>query len=175
MTSEKQFEVIKWILFGIALYMVYKLLNKFGLVGTTENDDKVKALGEGSVVGDLGLTKTNKVVDDAVKKVQKDLGRKVAAGDMKAVLSSPRQMMEYYYELINAPAAATMQSKSLYDDDEDAVFNVFRKLRNQYDVHVFAVFFKTQSKKDLFAFLDSFLSTSEIAKIQDIINSKQKA
>jgi len=64
-----------------------------------------------------------------------------------------------------------LNSKGVFNDDEEMVFNAFNKLRNQAQVSYIAELFQ-KDKRDLTTFLKSFLNTEEMAKLYRIVANK---
>lgn len=64
-----------------------------------------------------------------------------------------------------------LNSKGLFNDDEEMVFNAFNKLRNQAQVSYVAELFQ-KDKRDLSTFLKSFLNNEEMAKLYRIVANK---
>lgn len=64
-----------------------------------------------------------------------------------------------------------LNSKGLFNDDEEMVFNAFNKLRNQAQVSYIAELFQ-KDKRDLSTFLKSFLNNEEMAKLYRIVANK---
>jgi len=64
-----------------------------------------------------------------------------------------------------------LNSKGLFNDDEEMVFNAFNKLRNQAQVSYIAELFQ-KDKRDLSTFLNSFLNNEEMAKLYRIVANK---
>jgi len=54
------------------------------------------------------------------------------------------------------------------NDDEDAVYSAFAKLRNKNDLAFLSNYFTRKTGKDLFVFLQGFLNASELKKVNDI-------
>lgn len=63
-------------------------------------------------------------------------------------------------------------AKGFFNDDEDAVYNFFRKLESKMQASATAFYFKKEFGRDLSAYLASFMNAEEIQKVTDIINMK---
>tara|TARA_R110000868_G_C10964734_1_gene768992 strand:- start:6406 stop:6993 length:588 start_codon:yes stop_codon:yes gene_type:complete len=75
----------------------------------------------------------------------------------------PSQLITVAKEIYN--------SKGLFNDDEQMLFNSFNKLRNQAQVSYIAEIFQ-KDKRDLTTFLKSFLNDEEMAKLYRIVANK---
>lgn len=75
----------------------------------------------------------------------------------------PSQLITVAKEIYN--------SKGLFNDDEQMLFNSFNKLRNQAQVSYIAEIFQ-KDKRDLTTFLKSFLNDEEMAKLYRIVSNK---
>ena len=64
-----------------------------------------------------------------------------------------------------------LNSKGLFNDDEERIYAAFNKLRNQAQVSYIAELFQ-KDKRDLSTFLKSFLNTEEMAKLYRIVANK---
>ena len=160
--ENKQFEILKWILVAAVLFMLYKLLNKFGLLGQTDDEKGARELELGTITKDI---RDDKQTQQNVKRATGK--KKPNAQDILRIVSDSSTMLRLSTEIYNA--------HGITNDDEDAIYNAFRQLKSQYDAQMFAGFFKQRYKKDLFSWLDSFLDSEELAKINQIIKDKKPA
>lgn len=58
-----------------------------------------------------------------------------------------------------------LNAKSIFNDDEDRIYTIFRTIQTQYQLSVLARIFSFYWKKDLLEYLKSILSASEIDPI----------
>lgn len=65
-------------------------------------------------------------------------------------------------------------AKTFYNDDEPAVYGAFRSITSHSQLSQLAGYFYTTYKADLYAYLKSFLNTSELATVTDIVNGMKK-
>lgn len=68
-------------------------------------------------------------------------------------------------------ASEIYNSKGLFNDNEEQVFNAFNKLKNQAQVSWVSGIFQ-RNKRDLTTFLKSFLNDEEMAKLYRIVANK---
>lgn len=61
-------------------------------------------------------------------------------------------------------------AKGLFNDDEDAVYSVFEKLKTKSQVSFLALRFNERYNASLKNYLKSFLNNSEMANVANIIN-----
>lgn len=145
---------LQWSLVLIAVYAIYRLLQKFNILDDSE--DK----GAEQVVQSVLFTpqQGNKLVSELEKK----LGRKVTATDIKNYSLPSTVMLRLSNDIIKA--------KGFLNDNEVLVFTVFKNFKSKFQVYYFSEFFKSYQKKDLISFLSDFLDTSELNTINNIIN-----
>jgi len=166
--QNKQFEVFKWVLVLAALYMVYKLLNKFGLLGTSP-DDKGAAQLANSDIFNPNSGVNNKVVVAAAKATGV---KNPNVNDFKKIVPNQKYFSEWTKILLNA--------RGLTNDNEASVFGVFNNMYSQFEIKMFSDAFSIALKKnnlgtDLWSYLDNFLDSSDMAKINEIIKRKKVA
>ncbi len=56
-----------------------------------------------------------------------------------------------------------------WNDDEDAVFSAFARLKNRAELTLLSDYFKRLYKVDLFVYLQNFMNPGELTKINDIV------
>jgi hypothetical protein len=168
-TQGKQFEVFKWALVIAALYLIYKLLNKFGLLGETEDEKGANELISNTGIDTVGDLKDNK---KQVAAIQKTTGKKLpTSADIKKIQSTPQQYRRLA-ELINSARGTVANG---FDDNEDLIYSSISELKSQFDFSMFSRFFLSWKHQDLFVFLKEFLNDSELARINTIIKNKKPA
>ena len=69
-----------------------------------------------------------------------------------------------------AVAQQLKKAKGLFNDNEDAIYSVFRTLEYQSQVSQVAAEFLKLTKLELLTYLESFLNQKELAAIADIVN-----
>lgn len=157
--NDKQFEVLKWLGVLIILFVVYKLLGEVGLIKTKED-----VIADKVVTEDVFTPKyKNELLNALAVKLKKS---KLTAADISKYSLSSSTSLYIKNELLKA--------KSIFNDDEEAVFNVFKNFHTQFEIMVFCEFFKATTKMDLFVFLGSFLNSDEIARVVKTMNAKPK-
>lgn len=63
---------------------------------------------------------------------------------------------------------------SFYNDDEEAIYGVFRAMRTQSQVAALAKRFNQLKATDLYGYLSNYLNESELLKVKGIIDQKPK-
>ena len=80
--------------------------------------------------------------------------------------------------LTQAGAAAFVDdlwdATSFYNDDEEAIYGVFRAMRTQSQVAALAKRFNQLKSKDLYGYLNDYLNDAELLKVKAIIDQKPK-
>jgi hypothetical protein len=74
--------------------------------------------------------------------------------------------------LINGFVKRLYDSKGFFNDDEDNVYSIFRSAQSKLQVSCFAYYFNQIKGRNLIEYLSSFLNSSEIARINEIIDKK---
>ena len=69
-----------------------------------------------------------------------------------------------------AVALQLKKAKGIFNDNEDAIYSVFRTLEYQSQVSQIAAEFLKLTKLELLTYLESFMNQKELAQIADIIN-----
>lgn len=159
MNNDKFFTALKIIGIVAATYTIYQLLQEVGLI-KTKNDK---------------LAETVATEDVFTPKYKSEL-MNLLAKKLKVNLLTPQQ--------ISAAALSSgtnnfiknelLKAKGIFDDDEEAIFNVFKNFQTQFQIMYFNEFFKATTKKDLFVFLYDFLDNDELARVVKTINAKPK-
>lgn len=144
----------QWGLVLIAIYAIYKLLQKFNIL-----DDSEDKGAEQVVQSDLFTPQQGSKL---ISELEKKLGRKVTATDVKNYSLPSTVMLRLSNDIIKA--------KGFLNDNEVLVFTVFKNFKSKFQVYYFSEFFKSYQKKDLISFLSDFLDTSELNTINNIIN-----
>lgn len=62
-------------------------------------------------------------------------------------------------------------SKGLFNDDEDTLYDVFRSISTQWQLSFLAAIFSAYYKKDLFLYLKSFLNANELNSLLSMIKN----
>ena len=148
-------QVIMYIVLGlIGLYLTYIVIGRigttFGLVDSEE--DKLAKGGEGTS------------------------GKRSTPFDYNAFFKKHNIRNWTVIAKNNRLSAKATQIKKAkggaFDDNEDAIYNVFRDIRSKRGVAVLAKIFSLRYKIDLATFLNGFLSNKEFAKVVGMINRK---
>jgi len=71
-------------------------------------------------------------------------------------------------------ADSIYRAHSWYNDNEEAIYGVFRKLQTQSQVSSLSKAFQAKYKEDLYYWLKNILSAGELATVLKIVNAKPK-
>lgn len=167
-SQNKQFEIFKWILVLAAIYMIIKLLNKWGLLGTSPDDKGAEQLRTSDVFNPSSSV-DNKIVVAAAKATGKGAP---SINDFKKIVPNQKYFPEW--------AKIILTAKGVTGDNEAAIYGVFNNMYSQFEAKMFADMFALSLKKnnlgtDLWSFLDEFLDSGEMSRINTIIKSKKLA
>lgn len=159
-----QITVLKWGGVLIVFFIVFRLLNKMGLIGTSPEEKGAKELMNNDVIN--GSPSTPKTIAESVAKAQKKNATSVTKEDVKKYMPSSSTMLKWLDQLKKAAG--------VFDDDESAVYNVFRQMKNQVSLYAFSQFFSVYMKKSLIDYLSEFMNDSELSKVNDITKNLPK-
>jgi len=139
------------IVFCVLLYALYTLLQKVGVFKSAETDAAEKGLG---TVGDslTALDPQTFFKKYPLKKTDKPNFAKIN---------------------FDVFARGVKNAKGFFNDNEDALFGIFRDLPTQKSVAFLAMYFNSVYKIDMGLYMDGFMSDSDVAKISNIINRKK--
>jgi hypothetical protein len=77
-----------------------------------------------------------------------------------------------FVQQINKAVIAILNSKGLFNDDEDALYNIFTKLKSQFAISYVADQFGKQTNKNMFNYIKGFTNSEEQAKLYNILKNK---
>jgi hypothetical protein len=67
------------------------------------------------------------------------------------------------------PGDMIYEAHGFWNDDEDQVYNAFASLKNRAELTLLSDYFKRLYKRELFEYIQNFLNSAELAKINDIV------
>lgn len=76
-------------------------------------------------------------------------------------------------DYLTVTAKAIYDAKRFFDDDEDALYNIFQQMKNNVVGSMVTFSFKKLYGKDLRSFLNEFLSAKEFDNINQILLNKK--
>jgi hypothetical protein len=132
----------------VGLFIVYKVLQKLGIIKTSEEAKEEKQLAnlESSNYWDF-----NKFLNTVPK---------------GTLVLTQGGASAYADDIYNA--------KGVFNDDEDKVFAVFRAMKTQSQVASLAKRFNQKYSKDLYTFVRGFFNDDEMLTIKKLLDSKPK-
>jgi hypothetical protein len=130
------------------LFIVYRLLQKTGLLPTAESTQAAQNLQQ--------------LESASVWDYNKFLGT-LPAG---ALLLTQNGAAAYVDDLWNAT--------SWYNDDEQAIYGVFRAMKTQSQISALAKRFNQLKAQDLYSYLKNYLNEEELLTVKKIIDQKPK-
>lgn len=149
-----QKNIISWIVVGGFIFAVYKLLTVFGVFKTS--DEK----GAEQLDTDLG-GKGDTFAEDIKKLAKKP-------GVFKRSVSDGKTIARMITTLREAPKVWWLP------DEEIKVYAVFRQLKSKVDMGLLSFIFKKSVKIDLFDYLEQFMDSEELAKVNGIVQKLPK-
>jgi hypothetical protein len=130
------------------LFIVYKLLQKTGLLPSAESNQAAQNL---------------QALESSNYWNYNDFLQKAPGGH---ALLTQAGAAAYVDDLWNAT--------SFYSDDEEAIYGVFRAMRTQSQIAALAKRFNQLKSKDLYGYLKDYLNEAELLTIKNIIDQKPK-
>ena len=153
-----QFEFIAIAVAAIIVgYFVYKILNFFGIIGTTKESEGTKELNINPA-----MTGNKSFLQIAGSEYKKKYGKPITTNEVKRLTPTSSTLLEWKNKLVNA--------KGFFNDNENSIYNVFRNFKTKFDVYMFSQFFQTYQKVSLIDYLD-FMDETELSKLNDLIKS----
>jgi hypothetical protein len=140
--------VIKGIATLAGLYLVYKVLQKVGVVPTAAANQAQQNLQQ---LESASYWDYNKFLST------------LPAG---AALLTMSGAAAYVNDLWDATG--------YFNDDEEKIYGVFRAMRTQSQVAALAKRFNQLKEKDLYGYLNDYLNEAELLKVKAIIDQKPK-
>lgn len=161
-----------------------KVLQSIGILKTAEEQKNIEQTGAIITGSELTPTKTDpsnpalafnpKYNNVIIAEYNKKNNITSAAGFMSTrekFMPVDKSKPKSWGSQLYAIRTEILNSKGLFNDDEEMVFNAFNKLRNQAQVSYIAELFQ-KDKRDLTTFLKSFLNEEEMAKLYRIVSNK---
>ena len=189
MEQPKQTQINTGILLNIGLVIGglligRKVLQSIGILKTAEEQKNIEQTGAIIAGSELTPTKTditnpalafnpkynNVIIAEYNRKNNITTAAGMAATRQKFMPVDKSKPASWGSQLF-AIRTEILNSKGLFNDDEEMVFNAFNKLRNQAQVSYIAELFQ-KDKRDLSTFLKSFLNNEEMAKLYRIVANK---
>lgn len=161
-----------------------KVLQSIGILKTAEEQKNIEQTGAIVTGSELTPTKTDvtnpalafnpKYNNVIIAEYNKKNNIKTAAGmaaTREKFMAVDKSKPKSWGSQLYAIRTEILNSKGVFNDDEEMIFNAFNKLRNQAQVSYIAELFQ-KDKRDLSTFLKSFLNTEEMAKLYRIVANK---
>ena len=165
MANDKQFEVLKWVAVVVAIFIIIRLLGKFGLLGKDQAQRDADKLGQSA-----GLTKPVQQQNEMQRAIKRKLGTsKPTAAQLKKLLPNFDQMPGWVADIYGAKHAG--------GNDLEIVLAIFRSMNSQFEINYFMQLFNKTTKKDLYGYLKKlftgiFGNADRMQDIYNIVNEK---
>lgn len=147
-------------------YVVWKLLNKFNILGESENTKEARLLGTDKVFNDAATNVSKNPKNEFLIAIKKKFGLKPTAKQLDSLLPNKNNYPDWV-TTINFDV-----HKNFTPNDSTKIFNIFKLMANQWEINFFSTVFSLTTKQDMYAKLDKLMSDSDMAKLRDTINSK---
>lgn len=133
----------------------------------------ILALGGYKLFQKLGLLKTK---ED--RETEKNIESAEKVPDSANFFSPTAKIPKGSLLLTAAGAAALakklMKARGFFNDDEEAIYGIFRSLKTRSQITSLAFAFQKLYGKDLYFWLKAIMSAGELAVVVKIVNSKPK-
>jgi len=170
--DEKLDLAFKAAVYGVGAYALYKVAQKFGIFNTKEENDLENATT--ATTESATTTTTNNpflafnpnYAAEIVRAYNKKFAPKVFDGTYNMYGLSQAQFLGL--------ATKIFKATTLADDNEDAVYDVFRSIQTQWQLSVLSSVFHTFYKKDLYNYIaapNGFLNAAEMAPILAMVKN----
>ena len=149
----KQQDVFKWALTGVGIYALYKVGTKIGLFQTSEDIQQQQTLNtfqQGGSNATLGSYWSPAYWNNVAKKY----GTATVIGSNVA----------------NALVDTLWDATGIINDDEEAIYGVFRNLQYLSQISYLSQVFYAKHKQDLYGYLSNYLNTDELNTIANIVS-----
>lgn len=158
---EKQKNFLLWTGVVVTVYVLIVLLRRFGLLGQSKEEKGAEELTT-SQVATASENVQMPFIKDIAARLKKPVS-KVTKDDIGKFSPSANQMLAWENQIKGA--------KSIFGDNELAVYNVFRQIKSQFQLYFFNRFFQAKNKVNLIDFVADFMNDEELYKINEIIKT----
>lgn len=149
----------------IVVFIVFKVLNKFNILGKSEATKEAEKLGtDPTFVNNV----TNQVAasnSDFGSAIRKRFGSKPTKAQLDSLLPNIKNYPALVRQIMEAHNNFTPNSA-------DKIFGVYKQLRSQYEISFFNTTLSLALKSDAFGILDKLMKDSDMQKLREIINAK---
>lgn len=164
--------------------VVRKVLTTLGIVKTAQEQQEEKEAGNLEAGSEKQVTKvdTSKpelalnpnywrtIMQDYKKRILK--GAEIGKDRTNKIFNPNLSNKKTFVENINRAAFDVKNSKGIFNDNEDALYNVFQNMKNQVQISYLADTFQKLNNKDMASYIKGFTNEEERAKIFRIIKNK---
>lgn len=150
----------------LILFVVYKLLRKFNLLGENQETKDIKELAESPALGD---SFNNSVIDPEkpfISAIKKKFGKKPTPQQLETLLPHKAQMPKMITTI------RFDVHKTFSKNQVTKIFNVIKTLKSQYEINFFATMYGIVTHDDFFSELDKLMPDEKLAQLNDIIKAK---
>lgn len=165
LTDGKQLEYLKWIIFVLVIFLIYKIVNKFGIFDKSQKQTETEQSEQST---------NEQTTEEAIKDVQEKRPY------LKATLTG-LQYVNIANDIYNAVSNSAKISK--LGTDESLIYRAFLKLNNDVDIitltKVFGVreipsgsYLVSNFKGNLNEVINNFLDETEIRVLNNLLAKK---
>jgi hypothetical protein len=165
----KQADVFQWLLLAVGIFIIYKIYKGFSNIGSGLGLTDAKA----DAAADAAEASIYVKADWPAEVVKRFTGtgikpKEAEALAVKVFTSNPYDSARVIYD---AKSAVRVGVSGLADDEEK-VLNVYRLANSQFELAGIARAFSTLYKRDMFSYLDTFLSNKTLESLHKIAKVK---
>ncbi len=155
----------KGILGIVVFYVIYKLLNKFNILGQSEANKEAQLLNTDAAFATTTTDITNNPNNKFLLAIKKKFGNKPTPKQLLSLLPNKSKMPSLITQINDA-------HNTLKPNDASKVLGAFRQFISQYETNFFATLYEVTNGEDMFGKIDKLLHDSDMATLRNIINAK---
>jgi hypothetical protein len=165
----KQNDVFQWLILAVGVFVVYKVYKGFSNIGSGLGLSNPAADAAADAAEASIYVKPNWFIETAKRFIGAGISKQQANTLLqKTFTGSPYDSARIIYD---AKSAIRVGVAGLADDEEK-VLNVYRLAGSQFEMAAIAYAFSEIYKRDLFGYIDTFLSNSTIQSLHRTAKTK---
>jgi hypothetical protein len=165
----KQADVFQWLLLAVGVFILYKVYKGISNVGSGLGLGDAKADAAADAAEASIYVKADWVTD--VIKRFSGTGITPAQAQTLTIQSLTANPYDSARVIYDAKSAVRVGVSGLADDEEK-VINVYRLAGSQFEMAAIALAFSTLYKRDMFAYMDTFLANKTLESLHKVAKTK---
>lgn len=161
----KVWQGVQLLALAIGVYLVFKLLNKFNILGTSEATKQAEALGTDPAFANTVTNNISQGDNQFSRAIKQKFGAKPTKKQLDSLLPNLKNMPALQTQILNSHNNWT-------PNDAAKILGAYKQLHSQYEVNFFNTMFQLATKSDAYGMLDKLMHDSDMAKLREIVNEK---